>query len=133
VITWLSIAVVGLVGGHSPDDPTHAEASHVPVAPGGAMPEHMVPLNPEITEATPTQAEPSPSLPCSRSTQATACVDLANGLVWVKDLPRHANRSRREVPGADLGPLRDSAHRRIRLSWPSATTLGRVALGQLQV
>jgi hypothetical protein len=51
------------------------------------MPEHMVPLNPEITEATATQAEPPPDLPCSSLPQAKACVDLEHGLVWVKDLP----------------------------------------------
>ena len=88
VITWLAAAVVALVAAVvflaiqvERDPPT------VPVAPGGAMPEHMVPLNPEITEATPTQAELPPDLPCSSLSQAKACVDLANSLVWVKDLP----------------------------------------------
>lgn len=64
-----------------------AREAAVPVAPGGAMPEHMLAFNDEITEGDPVHDEPSPRLRCSALTAATACLDLANGLVWVRDLP----------------------------------------------
>jgi helix-turn-helix protein len=59
----------------------------VPVAPGGAMPEHMVPFNAEVTEGNAVDGEPPSGARCSTLSQAAACVDIAHGLVWVRDLP----------------------------------------------
>jgi Helix-turn-helix domain len=87
-VTWLAAAVVVLLAATTVLAVLLLrEPPAVPVAPGGAMPEHMVPLNAEVTEAEAAPGEPPPRLPCSRLPQATACLDLAQGLVWVRDVP----------------------------------------------
>jgi hypothetical protein len=58
-----------------------------PPSRGQVMPEHMVPFNAEATESEPAAGRPAPSASCSKLPQATACLDLANDLVWVRDLP----------------------------------------------
>ncbi len=58
-----------------------------PVAPGGAMPEHLVPFNAKATEGAAAHGAPAPGLPCSKPTAAIACLDVTAGLVWVRDIP----------------------------------------------
>jgi hypothetical protein len=80
VVVLLAAVIVLLI---SPDREQAANR----IAPGGAMPEHMVPLNAEATEGIPARGEPAPNLPCSTPTAAIACLDITAGQLWVRDVP----------------------------------------------
>lgn len=86
LVTLLVAAVVVLFAAAAVLTVLILRAPDVVVAPGGAMPEHMVPFN-EVTEAEFAHDDPPPALPCSKLDQAVACLDLERGLVWVRDLP----------------------------------------------
>lgn len=110
-IGWLAAAVVVLLGVVAFLTIRLLRTPEVPLAAGEVLPEHMVGLNPEATEAAPTHDDPRPNLPCSTLRQATACLDLAGGLVWVKDLPpgdgHHAAAYWTTTDGAAHGECHD--------------------------